>query len=210
MSVHHVDVDISSGLGDIPWRFIGFYRWPETHNCHLSWRLLGELASQAQGSWLFMDNFNEILVETKMKGRGVRADWQMRNFREAVDMCGLREVPWTRYEFSYDNGRLGEDNVQNRLDRAFANVAWFHNFSKVTLEYLVREWSDHAPIKMVFTKREGHVGLGARSFYFEQFWVDDAECEEMVTMAWQFGGGSLSSKLEFCAGELKPWSSVDP
>lgn len=104
-----------------------------------------------------------------MKGRGVRAEWQMRNFREIMDVCGFWDIPWTGYEFSYDNGRLGEDNVQSRLDRAFGYVDWLNCFPEAHLEYLVREWSDHAPIKLFFTKHEGYVGLDAKPFQFEQY-----------------------------------------
>lgn len=54
MYVHHIDVEILDGMGDVPWRFTGFYRWPKLQNHHLSWKLLGELASQANLSWLCM------------------------------------------------------------------------------------------------------------------------------------------------------------
>lgn len=58
-----------------------------------------------------------------MIGIGVRAEWQMRNFRDAVDVCGFQKITWSGYAFTYDNGKSEADNIQCRLDRAFANIA---------------------------------------------------------------------------------------
>lgn len=46
-----------------------------------------------------------------MKGRNSRDDWQMKKFRDTVDVCRFREVLWSSYEFSYDNRRLEDNNV---------------------------------------------------------------------------------------------------
>lgn len=85
MSIHHIDVWVRSGLGENAWRFTGFYGWPETHNRHLSWELLAELAGQGQEPWVCAGDFNEILLDSEKKGGRERAVWQMENFREVVD-----------------------------------------------------------------------------------------------------------------------------
>lgn len=52
-------------------------------------------------TWLLIHNyhgcvgdFNEILVQYDMNGRGVREEWQMHNFRLVLDACMLRDVPF--------------------------------------------------------------------------------------------------------------------
>lgn len=205
MSVHHIDVVVRGGLGEDEWRLTGFYGWPETQCRHLSWKLLEDLAGQSHLPWAWLGDFNEILRGSEKKGGVDRAEWQMVNFRSAVDVCGFREVPFSGYEFTYDNGRELAENRQTRLDRAFATDEWFTSFPEAHLYNLDREWSDHAPIKLTLWRQKGRMALGEKPFRFEQFWVAEEECEGVIENAWR-GGYSLDSKLAMCTDNLKAWS----
>ncbi|XP_074301077.1 uncharacterized protein LOC141632430 [Silene latifolia] len=46
-----------------------------------------------------------------MRG-GERAQWQMNNFRSAVEDCGLRDLDYEGHAFTYNNGQEGDDNRQ--------------------------------------------------------------------------------------------------
>ncbi|XP_010666953.1 uncharacterized protein LOC104884059 [Beta vulgaris subsp. vulgaris] len=140
-----------------------------------------------------------------MKGRCRRAEWEMKFFRDTVDVCGFREVPWSGYEFAYDNERLEADNVQCRLDRALADNDWLNLFPASHLFKMDKEWSYHALLKLVFKNREGYVGLGPKPFRFEQISADDETCENVIAISSEFGGSTFDSKLSFCAGELREW-----
>ncbi|KAL2905726.1 hypothetical protein RDABS01_004436, partial [Bienertia sinuspersici] len=70
-----------------------------------------------QGPWCCLGDFNEILYDSDKQGGNDRVQWQMTNFREAVDVCGFREIPFKGYAFTYDNGREGEDNARRNLVR---------------------------------------------------------------------------------------------
>ncbi|XP_074299289.1 uncharacterized protein LOC141630356 [Silene latifolia] len=111
-SVHHIDFHVRGEEGE--WRITGFYGWPAVADRHLSWELLRLLARQSTLPWVCLGDFNEILFSTEMKG-GSRPQRQMNNFRAAVDECGLRDVPWEGYNFSYDNGQAGEDHAPIKL-----------------------------------------------------------------------------------------------
>ncbi|XP_074318151.1 uncharacterized protein LOC141654942 [Silene latifolia] len=121
-SVHHIDFDVT--LDNKTWRVTGFYGWPALSDRHLSWELLRILGKNYDGPWVCMGDFNEILYATEMLG-GERAQWQMNNFRDVVDDCGLRDVSFEGLAYTYDNGQAGLANRQFRLDRAMANEAWF-------------------------------------------------------------------------------------
>ncbi|XP_074274040.1 uncharacterized protein LOC141597473 [Silene latifolia] len=99
-STHYMDLDI--GEGDGVWRLTGFYGWPLVQDRHLSWQLLRYLAEEDHTAWLCIGDFNEILYANEMKG-GSRAQWQMNNFREAVDVCGLCDISYEGYPYTYDN-----------------------------------------------------------------------------------------------------------
>ncbi|XP_074266876.1 uncharacterized protein LOC141590167 [Silene latifolia] len=112
-SVHHMDFLVRGAEGE--WRITGFYGWPVVSDRHLSWELLRILSRQSSLPWVCIGDFNEILFSTEMKG-GSRPQRQMNSFRAAVDECGL-ELPWEGYNFSYDNGQVGdrdEESVRRR------------------------------------------------------------------------------------------------
>ncbi|XP_074313417.1 uncharacterized protein LOC141648588 [Silene latifolia] len=168
-SVHHMDFDVQDARGT--WRVTGFYGCPAVCDRHLSWELLRELgAGNDDRPWVCVGDFNEIFFATEMKG-GNRLQWQMNNFRDAVDDCGLRDVDFDGYEFTYDNGQAEDDNRQSRLDRAMGNERWFEIFPRAKLIHMDREWSDHAPIKLLLNARDEEQGSsGGRIFRFEQMW----------------------------------------
>ncbi|XP_074293729.1 uncharacterized protein LOC141620871 [Silene latifolia] len=120
-----------------------------------------------------------------MRG-GERAQWQMNNFRAAVEDYGLRDLDFEGYDFTYNNGQEGDDNRQCRLDRAMMNETWRDLFPYAKLTQLDREWLDHGPLKVNLDARvegfEGH----KKKFKFEQIWVGPS----VVRMALQVLNGA--------------------
>ncbi|XP_074300455.1 uncharacterized protein LOC141631720 [Silene latifolia] len=142
-----------------------------------------------------------------MKG-GSCMQWQMNNFRDAVDECGLRDLPYEGYEFTFDNGQEGDANRQCRLDRAMVNEEWSDKFPYAKLLHLDREWSDHAPIKVLFNGRGDSDGRPPKMFRFEQIWVGQDGCEDAVRRAWEEEDGELITLLHRCVSELQKWKGV--
>ncbi|XP_074313444.1 uncharacterized protein LOC141648616 [Silene latifolia] len=190
-SVHYMDFIIKEGGRE--WRVTGFYGCPAVSDRHLSWDLLRVLKTQSVLPWVCLGDFNEILYSTKMKGVS-RAQWQMNNFHAAVDECGLRDIRWEGYQFTFDNGQAGDDNRQSMIDRAMCTDAWLDLFPYAKLLHLDREWSDHAPIKLLLYSRNSTEGP-KKSFRFEQIWIGEEGCEEAVVRGVEKGGGELVSTL---------------
>ncbi|XP_074283621.1 uncharacterized protein LOC141608158 [Silene latifolia] len=175
-SVHHIDINIKGDEGE--WRLTGFYGWPVALDRHLSWELLRLLSRQSLLPWVCIGDYNEILFSTEMKG-GSRPQWQMNNFRAAVDECGLKDISREGYQFSWDNGQSREANRQCMLDRAMSSSSWTDMLPYARLIYLEREWLDHAPIKLVLDHRRRET-YRQRGFKFEQMWVGEEGCAEAV------------------------------
>ncbi|XP_074318894.1 uncharacterized protein LOC141655729 [Silene latifolia] len=190
-SVHYMDFDVE--FDGEKCRITGFYGWPAIQDRHLSWQQLRILASQSQEPWLCVGDYNEIMYSTEMKG-GSRAQWQMNNFRDAIDDCGLRDLPYEGYEFTFDNGQAGDDNRQCRIDRAMGTDLWFDKFPYARLVHLDREWSDHAPLKVVFDKCVSEASGLRRRFRFEHIWVGEEGCEDAIRR---------------CAQELQKWKGLN-
>lgn len=83
-----------------------------------------------------MGDFNEILLMTEKRCGNDSAEWQMTNFRNAVDVCSFHDVAYSKYEFTYYSGRELKDNIQCRLDRALPTSAWLSTFSDSHLWHL--------------------------------------------------------------------------
>lgn len=92
----------------------------------------------------------------------------METFRNVVNSCGFHDIPFTRYEFTYDNGSEAPENVQCGLDRALETTDWLTIFSNAHVWNLDREWFDHAPIKLTSNKNDHGAQLGEKPFQFKQ------------------------------------------
>ncbi|XP_074298374.1 uncharacterized protein LOC141629243 [Silene latifolia] len=134
--------------------------------------------------------------------------WQINNFRDAVDECGLRDIPYEGYTYTFDNGQAGMDNRHCRLERAMVTGLWLDLFPFSKVFHLDREWSGHAPICVhIATVMEEAVRV-PKPFRFEQAWVGTDGCEEAVMRAWVGGGADIMSNIQRCAAELKAWKGV--
>ncbi|KAK9698529.1 hypothetical protein RND81_08G110800 [Saponaria officinalis] len=128
----------------------------------------------------------------------------MMEFRDAVDTCGFRNIPYCGYGYTYDNGQPDECNRQSRLERALANEAWCDLFPRSKLVNLEREWSDHAPIKLILDYGAGPKVRSGKIFRFEHIWIEEEGCEDVVRKAWE-NGSSFSDRMRSCTEMLEYW-----
>ncbi|XP_074313749.1 uncharacterized protein LOC141648943 [Silene latifolia] len=133
----------------------------------------------------------------------------MNNFRDAVDDCGLRDVTFEGHPFTFDNGQVAADNRQSRIDRAMVTENWQELYPYARLIHMTREWSDHSPLKLILDGREGQHEGGRRPFRFEQLWVGEEGCEEVVRRVWERGGTDFPVLVSDCATELLEWKSIN-
>ncbi|XP_075659027.1 uncharacterized protein LOC142628878 [Castanea sativa] len=116
-SPHHIDAHIMV-KDEPPWRLTGFYRRPEGHRKHESWRLLRHLHARASLPWVCLGDYNEILNSGEKQGGIPKALTPMLAFKETLLHCGLEDLGYHGYPFTWHNGRSGEAFVELRLDRA--------------------------------------------------------------------------------------------
>ena len=85
--------------------------------------MLDKLHSLTDLPWLLMGDFNEILSSDERLGELVGSQRKMYEFGEVLNKCGLVDLGYRGYPFTWENCRDAEANVQKRLDRAVASVA---------------------------------------------------------------------------------------
>lgn len=108
---------------------------------------------------LFGD-FNEIMYDHEKQGGNVRRDREMRDFRECLERCGLRNLGFVGHNFTWSNKQSGDGNIQERLDRAVATDSWGTRFTTARVTHLTSLLSDHCPlwVEMRLVQRRGRNG----------------------------------------------------
>ncbi|KAL0462204.1 UNVERIFIED_CONTAM: hypothetical protein Slati_0108000 [Sesamum latifolium] len=121
-SFHHIDATVKSDDYPVRWRFTRFYGYPDVGNRKEGWALLRKLAQQSVRPLICAGDFNEILEQYEKQGALPRAQWQIRDFRQCLDDCGLQDMGFKGDKFTWCNRRETLDTVQARLDRACSNA----------------------------------------------------------------------------------------
>ncbi|KAL6566692.1 hypothetical protein OROMI_015096 [Orobanche minor] len=211
-SAHHIDSIVN--WNDVQWRCTGMYGWSEEQKKGKTWKLLTDLWTQSTLPWLCVGDFNEILYDHEKMGGRQRDHNKKEAFHEAVDKCSLLDLGYTGYNFTWTNRQKGENNIQERLDRAFGTENWTSLFPKATVEHLARRKSDHCPILVSLDRKKKNRGRKkSKIFRFESMWLQDESCMDTVDNCWKWSPTSpdpiqLSRKLQNCGTELTIWEQT--
>jgi exonuclease III len=152
-----------------PWRLTGYYGYPNGGRRRASWDLLRQLSNQTSLPWCIYGDFNDIMDASEKRGRTTRSNWLINGFRQAVIDSGLTDVPMEGYPFTWFKSLGTPRAVEERLDRALANTAWFNFFPSASLDNLVAPTSDHCPIMLNCQPFLRHQRV-QRGFRFENAW----------------------------------------
>ena len=144
-SPNHIDAYILS-VDKPPWRLTGFYERPEGHRKRELWRILRHLYARASLPWVCLRDYNEILhFEEKQRGTP-KPLAPMLAFKETLLQCGLDDLGYHGYPFTWRNGRPSEAFVEVRLDRVCASTGWQGHFPSAKVSHLQVSYSNHDPI----------------------------------------------------------------
>ncbi|XP_030936513.1 uncharacterized protein LOC115961727 [Quercus lobata] len=176
-----------------------------------SWRLLEELSTRSDLPWICIGDFNEIMHEREKEGGNIRPEWQMKNFREAVNQCNLRDIGYIGPNFTWCR-RLGARGwIKERLDRALASTNWSVMFPNVGLHHVAASTSDHCMLVLKAHRDRQRRNRRKKLFRFESMWLRDEGFKEIVTEAWDRalnmrGQHPFSQCLEECRQSLTMWN----
>ncbi|KAJ4846241.1 hypothetical protein Tsubulata_012559 [Turnera subulata] len=85
------------------------------------------------------------------------------------------------YKYTWDNGREYGGNVKLRLDRVLCSLSWQRLFHGAKLVHLQTFRFDHLPLKLLLREPSvGYVSRGRGQGKFEEHWLRDNRCEEIV------------------------------
>ncbi|CAM9000895.1 unnamed protein product [Rhodiola kirilowii] len=194
--------------GKDKFRLTLFYGEPVCSNRKRSWELLSRLCMQSDLPWVVMGDFNEIVCLKEVWGRGGHSNWQINNFRQALDDCQLSDLGFIGSPFTYSNRRKGIEEMRGRLDRAVCTWQWRQEHPKGQVHHLDIHVSDHCII-MLDTDGE-YGGKSKRPFRFEAMWLEHPEFSKVIRNVWNTSSGhrdSWDEILKLCQEKLKVWNS---
>jgi endonuclease/exonuclease/phosphatase family metal-dependent hydrolase len=155
-SRNHIDAIIKDSTVGKMWRLTGFYGSPERSGRSETWQLLKRLGDQNQVPWVVLGDFNEILYNSEKMGKAARAKSQMKVFREVLDNHCLRDLGFRDPWYTWDNRRLGLENIKERLDRVVAGLDWSTLYPEAWVKHLSASASDHRPAQLLLNKQSVH------------------------------------------------------
>ncbi|XP_040998143.1 uncharacterized protein LOC121244182 [Juglans microcarpa x Juglans regia] len=99
--VHAIVVNDDGGK----WLLTGVYGHPDSNlRCEV-WSLLKALGRGVNSPWLVFGDFNEILTNFEKYGGNLRCENQMREFREVLACCELRDLGYVGPCYTWSNRR---------------------------------------------------------------------------------------------------------
>ncbi len=209
-SDHHIDSIVNAGMENA-WRFTGFYGFAETHRHHESWNLLRLLHQQSSLPWCCVGDFNELTSTDEKLGGVIRSERQMQDFRDAIDYCGFIDLGFVGEPFTWCNNRLGSATIWERLDRGLATAEWLSMFPNASLHHIDNGTSDHCPLWLSLNANITRYSSPRRPFRFEEIWLTDLRCRDVVNEAWNHdvrveSMAMVHNKIRNCRKLLRSWS----
>ncbi|KAL9675215.1 hypothetical protein QQ045_003416 [Rhodiola kirilowii] len=172
-----------------------------------SWNLLRRIKVNSRLSWLVLGDFNEITCSDEMQGGRPRQVWQMENFRSTLSDCGLVDLGFEGYPFTFSNRRGGDEEVKARLDRGVATMDWKNSFPRTVVSHVQLHASDHQ--LLILDTEKKCVMRRKKLFRFEVMWFDHPEFAGIMNEFWDRMGSENTrwwSKLRCCKEMLRDWN----
>jgi hypothetical protein len=157
-------------------------------------------------------DFNEVLHRSKHVGVQERSLAQIADFREMVDVCGLRDLGYEGRSWNFEKRVAGGSFFRVRLDRALATTDWCSRFPLASVQNLTAVSFDHGPILLTWAQQVEATREKKRNklFKYEMMWESQIYFPQMMVQTWKDEGASvilpeLQQKLTGVSGQLQSW-----
>ncbi|XP_019178300.1 PREDICTED: uncharacterized protein LOC109173514 [Ipomoea nil] len=141
-SQSHIDVEVS--LFNKLWRMTCIYGIPERGRREETWDLLGTLKTRSLLPWVVIGDFSNLLYQHEKKGGNPYPNSLLRGFGDAVDDCGLMQMPMRGHQFTWQKGKGTPNWIEERLDKALIMNDWGLLNENAWFENIRTRASDHS------------------------------------------------------------------
>ncbi|XP_057444580.1 uncharacterized protein LOC130736815 [Lotus japonicus] len=186
----------------------GFYGHPEKQQKWRSWELLRSLKPTNHLPWLCFRDFNEILCQDEKKG-GLAWDCnQSMAFHQVITECNLQDLGFSHPIYTWSNNRPLPHTIEERIDRALANSNWQQSWKSIQVTHIPRFDSDHSPITISCSLKQKKKRKRVRLYRFEEMWLKDADCKEVIATSWRHTRGGADRRLTATGANLDAWGEA--
>ncbi|XP_070667346.1 uncharacterized protein [Malus domestica] len=171
------------------------------------WNWMSNYFGPTDIPWLCGGDFNEFVWDHQKSGGAsvlYNRSGYLHNFLNAA---ALVDLGFNGPKFTW-RGRWYGNLVEERLDRAAANVLWQNLWPHTSVHHDTALCSDHCPIVVL---SQPATRRGKRLFRFEAFWAKEEDCRALVAKCWGSPGRGRwidlwNLKLSICKSHLISWS----
>ena len=125
-----------------------------------------------------------------------------------IDECGFRDMGFEGSKYTWSNHFENGTSIWERLDKCLVTNSWFMKLRGSKVYHLNCTSSDHVPILISLS---GLIPpIWKKLFHFEQMWLSNPGCEEVVCSTWGSRSGvgtegDILCRVEKCGKELGQW-----
>lgn len=148
----YLHCEVSDGAGKMLWWMIVIYASNLLADRKLLWKDIATLASNIQGQWMILGDFNNVLNTPDRIGGDRVQENEYPDLEEMMIQQGLFEHETIGVHFTWTNKHTS-NTIYSRIDRVVCNKEWFMAFLNCEVEVLNAHISDHNPLKI---KPYGH------------------------------------------------------
>ncbi|KAJ8445890.1 hypothetical protein Cgig2_000202 [Carnegiea gigantea] len=158
------------------------------------------------------DRDKSALSDRKKKGSPDKPQSTLDFFRETFSDCGLHDLGYSSYDYTWWNHRDGDRSVEGRLDRYCASIELSLLFPMAKNVHVDAKLSDHLLIILNLRGEGAKSRRAKRSVNFENMWSLDKDYEDVIKSAWKVDITSsniemVEENLDACAKALAHWNS---
>lgn len=162
-----------------------------------TWRLVQNIRYELGERLILFGDFNDVIQHSEKLGGNSKLQSQFLWSRETMEMCGLQDLGFVDYPFTWSNGRTRSDNIQCRLDSGHLprlGSDFLDVFPLSRVVHLPRHGSDHVMLRIMIEEEEQQQKKNA-IFRFEEVWAKDERCEGCIRNLWREPARSFTQKL---------------
>ncbi|XP_074374624.1 uncharacterized protein LOC141715036 [Apium graveolens] len=127
----------------------------------------------------------------------------LQGFQEVLNDCDLVDMNPCGYQYTWERGFGTSNHIEVRLDRALVSPDFLNLFKDAKLTNLEVSTFDHCPI--LLEPQVCNIFFRDRPFRFENAWLREPMCYQLVEDAWSNNVGSFYNKLSFVSEILSAW-----
>ena len=131
----------------------------------------------------------------------------MERFRAIIHSCGLIDLGYVGYPFTWSRNHPTKGCTHIRLDHALATATWRSKFPRTKVHHVAMSTSNHF-VSHPFPHLSASPTTYLPPFRFKPMWLWDPRCDKFVQDEWLEGlykpnGAHVTNCLDNCRDRLK-------